>query len=186
MRITGQNIHLRDLEPRDFEAYRDWFSGQHPWMELDAPYYDKPTQEEVESLLERVQTKFQMGYPNRRRKFLAIALPEEDRFIGTVTWYWQSQPSNWKSIGIVIYDESLWGKGIGTEALAMWIDFLFDLEPDLHRLDLRTWSGNSGMMGLALKLGFREEARFVDARAHKGQLYDGMAYGILRREWENR
>ena len=58
--------------------------------------------------------------------------------------------------------------------------------PAIARLDLRTWSGNRGMMRLAEKLGYVEEARFRKARIVKGQFYDGMGYGVLREEWEQR
>jgi len=49
---------------------------------------------------------------------------------------------------------------------------------------LRTWSGNEGMMELAAKMGFKEEARFRKARIVKGQYYDSIGFGLLRDEWE--
>jgi len=52
------------------------------------------------------------------------------------------------------------------------------------RLDLRTWSGNRGMMRLAEKLGYAQEARFRRARLVTGAYYDGMGYGVLREEWQ--
>lgn len=58
--------------------------------------------------------------------------------------------------------------------------------PELLRLDLRIWSGNHGMMALARKLGFQEEARFRKARILAGAVYDGMGYGVLREEWTAR
>jgi RimJ/RimL family protein N-acetyltransferase len=56
--------------------------------------------------------------------------------------------------------------------------------PHIVRLDLRTWSGNHGMMRLAEKLGYQQEARFRQARIVEGRYYDGLGYGILRAEWE--
>jgi RimJ/RimL family protein N-acetyltransferase len=58
--------------------------------------------------------------------------------------------------------------------------------PELARLDLRTWSGNHGMMALARKLGFIEEARFRKARIVDGAYHDGLGYGIRREEWATR
>ena len=78
------------------------------------------------------------------------------------------------------------GKGYGYEALGLWGEYLFRAMPELARLDLRTWSGNIGMMRLATKLGFREEARFRKARIVDGVHYDGMGYGVLREEWDAR
>ena len=42
------------------------------------------------------------------------------------------------------------------------------------------------MIGLAQKLGYREEARFRKARIVDGEFYDGLGYGILRDEWTHR
>lgn len=103
--------------------------------------------------------------------------------IGTVSWYWQSKATNWKSIGIVIYDEQYWGKGIGTDSLKLWIDYLFETAKEITRLDLRTWSGNERMISLAKKIGFKEEARFRKARIINGLHYDSIGMGILREEW---
>ncbi len=85
-----------------------------------------------------------------------------------------------------IYDDSLWGEGIGFESLSLWINYLFENHKEIVRLDMRTWSGNVGMMKLAEKLGFAQEACFRKARIVNGKYYDGLGYGILREEWNNR
>ncbi len=87
------------------------------------------------------------------------------------------------SIGIGLYDPETWGKGLGYEALGLWGDYLFAAMPQLARLDLRTWSGNRGMMRLAEKIGFVEVARFRRARIVNGEYFDGLGYGVLREEW---
>ena len=68
----------------------------------------------------------------------------------------------------------------------MWAEYLWMSYPEIVRLDLRTWSGNAGMMRLAEKLGFTQEARFRKARIVDGVHHDGLGYGILREEWEAR
>lgn len=73
---------------------------------------------------------------------------------------------------------------MGYEAFGLWTEYLFQKMPELVRLDLRTWSGNLGMMRLAEKLGYQREAVFRKARIVKGKYYDGIGYGILREEWE--
>ena len=81
---------------------------------------------------------------------------------------------------------SFGNKGYGYEALGLWCQYLFDSEPKFIRLDARTWSGNHGMMKLAEKLGFQQEAVFRKARIVGGEYYDGLGYGILREEWQTR
>lgn len=186
MKIPNQQISIRDWKEEDAEKYRFWNTGKHLWMEYDGPYYPKSTAKEVEESIIRfnkITSEFS-EQDTRRRMF--IADNKTDQLIGIVSWYWQSEETNWKSIGIVIYDEAFWSKGVGYEALSVWIDYLFEADQGMARLDLRTWSGNFGMMKLATKLGFMEEARFRKARIVKGEYYDSIGMGILREEWEGR
>lgn len=184
MRLDGSQITLRDWVLADLSVYAEWMNPSHRWHELDGPYYPRPTAEETTQInakrREQIETD---SFPTPRRN-LVIAL--DDALIGVVSRYWQSEETNWLSVGIVIYDPGHWGKGLGYEALGLWSEYLFAAMPQLARLDLRTWSGNVGMMRLALKLGYQEEARFRKARIVKGEYYDGMGYGVLREEWAER
>lgn len=155
---------------------------QHKWHQLDGPYYARATADEVGKMVEQRRGWIaDNSFPTPRANQV-IAL--DDRIIGVVTRYWQSKETNWLSVGIVIYDPAQWGKGYGFQALGLWSEYLFKQMPELVRLDLRTWSGNIGMMALAQKLGYKEEACFRKARIVDGAYYDGMGYGVLREEWE--
>ena len=111
---------------------------------------------------------------------------EQNAYIGQVSWYWISEETYWPAVGIVIYDPAHWGQGKGYEALGLWSDYLLKAEPKFARLDLRTWSGNHGMMRLAEKLGYQLEARFRNARIVNDAYFDGLGYGVLREEWFSR
>jgi RimJ/RimL family protein N-acetyltransferase len=106
--------------------------------------------------------------------------------VGRVSRYWISEETDRLAVGIVVFDDRDRGRGIGTAALARWSELSFDELPELPRLDLRTWDGHAGMIALARRLGFVEEARFRDARVVDGRRVDGLGFGILRAEWEAR
>lgn len=182
--LQGKKITLRDWTLADLDPYAHWLAPGHHWQRLDGPYYPGPTPDEIPSLIEKTRARINAGNWSTPRTRLVIA--RADRLIGIVSRYWISEETNWSAVGITIYDPALWGQGIGYEALGLWSDYLFRAAPEWVRLDLRTWSGNHGMMRLALKLGYQEEARFRMARIVDGQYYDGMGYGVLRREWEAR
>jgi len=182
----GKTIQIRDWELDDLELFRFWNTGYHKFMGFNGPYYARPTAEEIEETIKQYQQNIKDNNWETPRTRLAIADMETNKLLGTVNWYWQSEETNWKSIGIVIYDDNYWSKGIGFEALDLWMTYLFEQDPTLVRLDLRTWSGNHGMMKLGTKLGFIEEARFRKARIVNGEYYDSIGMGILREEWENR
>ncbi len=177
---------LRDWLVTDLDTHRYWAAPDHRWQQLDAPYYAKPTPEETDTFLENARAAIDAAnWPHPRRR-LVIADRLSDACIGQVSWYWISEETHWPAVGIAIYDPDCWGQGKGYEALGLWSDYLFTARPEFARLDLRTWSGNSGMMRLAEKLGYQLEARFRSARIVNGQYFDGLGYGVLRAEWAAR
>lgn len=176
-------INIRDWKTKDLDVYRYWNAGKHKWMDFNGPYYPTPSIAEIDHRIIQLKSQIdKQSWPEIRER-MVIVEKENDQMLGTVNWYWQSQETNWKSIGIALYDDACWGKAYGAQALRLWIDYLFDIDPTIVRLDLRTWSGNIGMMKLASKLGFIEEARFRNARIVNGEFYDSIALGILRNEW---
>jgi putative hydrolase of HD superfamily len=186
MVINGKQINLRDWEEGDLSDYAHWLQPGHDWKRLDAPYYPSPNADEIHEIVDDQRNAIEFAdWPNPRQQ-LIIANLQDNQMIGQVSWYWISEETHWPALGIVIYDPQHWRRGIGYEALGLWSDYLLQAQPLFVRLDLRTWSGNTGMMRLAQKVGYREEARFRKARIVDGQYYDGMGYGILREEWTAR
>lgn len=183
--IEGSKVRLRDWRLEDADATRFWERPGHRWQELDGPYY-RGGQDDSEAEAGRVVARVLAANEPDPRMNLVIADPATDELRGYVSSYWQSQETNWLCVGLVLYDEATWGKGVGREALSLWMDYLFAARPELVRLDLRTWSGNTGMIALAEKLGYRREAVFRRARIVRATFYDGLGYGILREEWMNR
>ncbi len=184
--LTGKRLVLRDPKLPDLEAFEYWFQPGHEWQKTYGPYYPSSTPEEVAIILGKwEQAITAQDWPELRQR-LVIANARDDTVMGTISRYWISQETNWTAIGIGIYNPEHWGKGYGYEALGLWCQYLFDQEPKFVRLDLRTWSGNIGMMKLAEKLGFTKEAVFRMARIVEGEYYDGLGYGVLRTEWAAR
>lgn len=156
------------------------------WKKLDAPYYRLPDAAGLARMVETRHAAIRDGRFSSPRTELVIADKGDDRLLGLATRYWESEETWWPGVGIVLFDPATWHAGRGAEALSLWCDYLFAALPRIARLDLRTWSGNGAMMALALKLGFKEGARFRRARIVDGQYYDGLGYGVLREEWDVR
>ncbi|MBA3943461.1 MAG: GNAT family N-acetyltransferase [Herpetosiphonaceae bacterium] len=184
--IEGVQIRLRDWRLTDLEDYEHWLLPGHRWREFDGPYCPEPSASQIIDIVDRKRKQIMDSALPTPRTNLTITLPNDDLLLGTVTWAWESQETYWLTIGIVIFDPTWWGHGLGYEALGLWSDYLFREMPQIVRLDLRTWSGNDGMVHLAQKLGYELEARFRKARIVKGQYYDGLGYGVLRDSWERR
>jgi len=184
--LDGRHIVLRDWRIPDLARDAAWSVPGQRWKELDGPYYPLPTTEETAAFVARKRTEIEGNAFPDPRSSLVIADKATDEFLGLVSWYWESQETHWLCVGLVIYDPAYWGQGRGYEALGLWSDYLFHALPAIVRLDLRTWSGNVGMMRVAEKLGYQLEARFRQARIVNGRYYDGLGYGVLRDEWARR
>ncbi|KAA3645083.1 MAG: N-acetyltransferase [Chloroflexi bacterium] len=186
VKLAGRILTLRDIMKSDLQALGDWLHPEQEWHKTDGPYYPRSSEEEIAKKINNwEQAIIENSWPDLRQR-LVVVDSHEDEVIGMVSRYWISEETNWTAIGISIFDPKNWGKGYGYEALGLWCQYLFDNEPKFVRLDLRTWSGNIGMMKVAKNLGFTKEAVFRMARIVEGQYYDGVGYGILRKEWEER
>ncbi|GII99486.1 RimJ/RimL family protein N-acetyltransferase [Sediminihabitans luteus] len=180
--VVGERCVLRAGREDDEAMLREWLRPHHEWNRWDAPYLPRATDAEAARYAHAVAhppADDGTGLPPSRA---VVADPASGELLGVVSWYWESEPTGWARLGVVLYDPAVRGQGIGREALALWTSLLFD-RTDWVRLDLATWSGNTAMCATARSLGFVEEARFRDARVVGGVRYDSVAYGVLRDEW---
>ncbi|UNX54904.1 GNAT family N-acetyltransferase [Georgenia sp. TF02-10] len=182
--LRGARVHLRDWRPADVDdRLRDLLASQRPWHRTNGPYFGSPTAEDMARVADGLASVARTD-PARRgdpRETLPIVL--DARVVGSVSWYWEDQATDWRRMGVVVYDETLWGRGIATEALALWTSYLF-AATDAQRLDFATYSGNPGMLAVGRRLGFTEEARLRRARRWAGGVHDAVVMGVLREEWE--
>jgi putative hydrolase of HD superfamily len=176
-------ILLRKIALEDLKEYTYWCLPKHKYHEFNGPYFSKSTKAEIEVQIEELTQKIADGnvdpLPNKR-----IISNEHHDLIGEVNWYWKSKETNWMEVGLVIFDEQNWGKGIGYMALKLWIAELFERRAELVRIGITTWPGNHGMIRLAEKLGMKKEAQYRKARIVNEEYYDSISYGLLRGEWE--
>ncbi|GAA3898435.1 GNAT family N-acetyltransferase [Microbacterium invictum] len=184
----AESVGVRLLAAPDIEQLRRWFQPDQEWHRWDGPYFAKMIPAEVDTAMDRLATTIADGsyaaeHPVRR----AAIVPPDDpgTVIGSVSWHWESEESDWRRMGVTVYDPAGRGHGVGTAALRIWTDYLF-ATTDVVRLDYSTWSGNTRMLAVGARLGFTEEARFRDAREVRGARYDSVVMGVLRREWEMR
>ena len=175
-------IKLRKLELADLADYKYWNLPVHNYHLTNAPYFEKDSEEDVERLIQALKVNFSLGKNVLENK--RIISNEQNEMIGEVSWRWKSEETNWMEIGIVIFNPEFRDQGVGYEALKMWMDQVFNDHEQIVRLGLSTWSGNSGMIKLAEKLGMKKEAEYRMARIVNGKYFDSISYGILKSEWE--
>ena len=175
-------ISIRSITLGDLKAYEHWSQPAHAYQEFNGPYYIKKSTEEVSIYINDLKDKLQNG--GDALPFRKMIVDPNNNLIGEVSYTWRSIETSWMEVGIIIFDESYWARGLGTQALKLWITELFKEHTDIVRIGFSTWSGNHGMMKLAAKLGMRQEACYLNARIVRDQYYDSVSYGLLREEWD--
>jgi len=181
-------VKLRKIKLADLEAYYYWNLPERHFHKFNGPYFKKTTETELREAVNHIKEQLQIAETNKqalsiRKNKKIIADITTDKVIGEVNWYWKSIETFWMEIGVVIFNENYWNKGIGVQALTLWINEVFEEYPEIVRLGLTSWSGNIGMIRLAQKLGMKQEALYRKARIVDGKYYDSISFGILREEW---
>lgn len=178
--LTGRKIILRPIDTADLEPLWNYIYGtENPeWKKWDAPYF--PLVFEEFKVFRKNFIPNQANGPEPR-----MAIEVNGKLIGTVGYYWEHKESNWLEAGIVIYEPEYWNGGYGTEALTLWVDYLFSSMP-LVRVGITTWSGNKRMMRAAEKIGMKLEGRMRKCRYYEGEYFDSIRMGVLREEWESK
>ena len=173
-------VKLKNIQKADLKRLYDIeYSSKRPkWKEYDAPYFDDFEFKTYDEFISSKEIEFFLG---ERVKGIYF----DDILVGIVSKYWESEKTRWLEIGIAIFDENYWNKGIGSKALSLWIDEIFNTEDNLEHIGLTTWSGNFGMMECSLKIGMTLEGRIRKVRYHNNIFYDSMKYGILKDEWKS-
>lgn len=126
------------------------------------------------------------GFISRQSGRLVVELTD-GRAVGDVTWRserWGPSPkSRCLAFGIALLPPHR-GHGYGTEAQRLLIDYLFDLDQELNRIQSDTAIDNVAERRSLQKIGMIEEGRIREAEFRDGQYHDHIVYGILRSEWQ--
>lgn len=87
--------------------------------------------------------------------------------------------------GIFIGDDTSRGKGYGTQATFLILQYAFE-QLGLNKVTLRVFAENERAIHCYKKVGFIEDGRFRDDVCIDGKFHDMVFMSILRKEWESR
>lgn len=179
MDLREGKVRITNLDESVLEAFWELAYGPEAnleWMNWNGPYFQDPV-----LTWEEFQKEFdEETWKNPRLGIIWY----EQKLVGFASAHWEDgRLKQWLDFGVIIYDLNFWGKGIGTEAMKIWISYLFECYPYLPHIGFTTWSGNKGMMKIGEKLGMKKEAQIRKVRYWQGSYYDSVKYGLLREEW---
>lgn len=173
--VTGKLVLLRPFREMDREIYLRW-QRQGEWRLYDAPWEDNAGGEEarVKRMLHN------RGASHPKRVMIATV---KNQPLGWINHYGRRDNPLVRHVGVDICEDQYLNRGCGTEALRLWVKYLFT-HSQVHKLCLDTWSFNPRMIRVAEKVGFVYEGCQCEMRLWQGEWLDLIHFGLLRAEWE--
>lgn len=119
-------------------------------------------------------------FPEGKCFDLALERKEDGKVVGLVSLVRQKQRKGEIGWALGIAHRR---RGYATEAARALMTYGFTML-NLHRIEARTNSGNTGSWRVMERLGMVQEARLRDAVISDGKWLDTLIYGTLAREWD--
>jgi RimJ/RimL family protein N-acetyltransferase len=172
----GRSVYLRPIEREDSDAFQIWMNDEEVVRNL---LIHRPvTREEEMRFTERATAGSDPG-----EAVFAIVRKRGDLLIGTTGLHAIDWRRRMAGFGIEIGRKEEWGKGFGTEATSLIVDYAFR-ELNLNRVWLWVYEFNARGIGAYKRVGFRMEATLRQDCYRDGRYWDVHHMGILRADWE--
>jgi ribosomal-protein-alanine N-acetyltransferase len=174
--IELDGARLRPLRAADAQAFHDYLSDPDVTELTSYPLVTLPM---VEAMIERAETRWAAGDLSK----WGLALPHDDRLIGTCGFVDWSPPHRWAELA---YDLARphWGTGLMSRAVTAVLDWIYrqDLVDRVHAF---VRADNARSERLLERHGFVREGRLRSFRVCRGQPHDFHIYSLLRPDWES-
>ncbi len=172
-KIVGERLFLSPMSSEEAEKYTRWMNDLSTTCNLTtAPKIISLEMEE--EMLVKLQKD---GYN------FAIVQKENDELTGNCGLMNVDLVQRTAELGIFIGEEKHRGKGYGSEAMRLLLDYAFNLL-NLHSVYLRVRSFNKAGQRCYQKVGFKEIGRRRECVLLGGQYYDEIFMDILDREFD--
>lgn len=173
---TGKLVKLRAYEEKDIKKAQEFINDP-----------------EIKYLLQNI-VPFPLTYADEKKFIDGISAFKDDYTfaIDTLDGHYIGgcglNNVDWKNrvavVGIVIGDKDYWGRGYGSDAMHLLIDFIFN-EMNMNKVQLHVYSYNERAIKSYLKCGFVEEGRLRQTQYKRGVYHDEVVMGLLKEEYDS-
>lgn len=178
--LIGKNVRLRELRKEDLETINNLGKEEEVQLNLTTKV-PAPMPLGVEQRWYEEYTKEYGG-----DDFIQFVIEKLD---GTVIGKCGTGGTDWKNacatVWIFIGNPENRGKGYGSEALSLLVDFIFQ-EMNMNRIQLIVFGFNKRAVGSYEKVGFVLEGIYKNEMFRLGQYQDVYQMSILKREYDLR
>lgn len=172
-KITGERLYLSPFDPHDPEMHAVWAEWMNDRETADfyGRHYDCITKASAKTVVE--------GLTGHR---FSVVLLDGDVLIGHVSLHDISHIDRNAFFGICIGEKKHRGKGYGTEALKLLLDYGFNTL-NLNNIMLSVTENNRAAVSCYKKLGFKDAGRRREWMYIDGKYVDKLYMDMLAREF---
>ena len=158
-KIVGERLYLSPMNPDDTEIYTKWMNDRKVTDNLGLTSSMCPIE---------VERNYIQGKKSNNFDFSIVL--NDDTLIGNISLMDVDNVSGTATLGIFIGEEENRGKGYGTEAIKLLVDYGFNILR-LHNINLHVFDFNKPAIRSYEKVGFKESGRrhecyFLDGKYH--------------------
>ena len=171
--LIGNQVYLRPVEKGDINRLYSW-SNDPEIRGLTGEVF--PTvQSSVEEFLTRLQT-------DNSRVWFGIVLKDNDQLIGEAGLLRMFPAWRTTDLSLIIGDKAAWGKGYGTDAMQLLLDYAFGYL-NFHRVAIGVVGTNTRALQFYDKVGFKREGIQRDGYYYNHAYQDFVMMSILDTEF---
>jgi len=171
--LVGECVYLRPIEPEDLPFIRRW--ANDPDVRRLTGEALPMSKAGADEFLERVRQ-------DKERVWFVVVLKENDRVIGEAGLLRMFHPWRNTDLSIIIGDKEAWGKGYGTQAILLLLDYAFGYL-GFHRVSVGVVGFNERALRFYEKVGFKREGLQRDGYYYDHAFHDFVMMSILEDEF---
>ena len=172
-KLPGEHIYLSPISVEDAEQYCQWINNLEIAKYLIFANQQIGVYKEQKLLTQLIE---------QGAHIFSIVENETDTLLGNCSLFNFNQQDSSAELGIFIGSEKHLGKGYGTEAINLLLDYGFNLL-NLHNIMLDVYSYNTRAIKSYLKCGFRFIGRRREAKMIGGKRFDQIFMDLLANEF---
>ncbi len=172
---VGSRIYLRPLTREDAAAVVPWVNDSEVTrtLAIGSAAVDRQTEE---VFIEKMNA-------SGHDALFGIVVQRTDQLVGSAGLHQIDFRHRRASFGIMIGEKRAWGKGYGTEATALVVDYAFR-QLHLNRVQLHVYEYNPRGIRVYEKVGFQREGVLRQEHFYDGRSWDTLVMAMLRENWE--
>jgi RimJ/RimL family protein N-acetyltransferase len=174
--IAGELVALGPLRRESIPLYLRWMNDFATTRTLAVQ--PRPM------TLEQETAWYEQAATNEQERNFSIFERTSGRVVGNCGMFDILLPHRRAEVGIVIGEPDLRGRGYGTEAMRLLVDYAFTAA-GMHSVMLWVYEFNPAARRCYEKVGFREVGRRRESRWFNGRFWDEIAMDIVATEFES-